>query len=93
MEPEELARNANLTDTEPSDEECAEFQALMPERIGAGEDLQTYEHMLICKRCRALVHELETIAQAARLLIPIEEEEPSDEVWQHIVSAIQQEEA
>jgi hypothetical protein len=65
------------------DVECAQFQALMPERIGAGEDLQGFEHMLTCERCRALVRDLEYIAEAARQLIPIEEE-PSDEIWEHI---------
>ena len=38
-----------------ADAECAEFQASMPVRIGAGEDLQTDPHMLTCERCRSLV--------------------------------------
>jgi hypothetical protein len=71
----------------PTDAECAEFQALMPERIGAGEDLQTYPHMLTCERCRALVRDLESIAQAARDLFPIEAE-PRDELWDQIQLAI-----
>jgi hypothetical protein len=62
------------------DRECAEFQALMPERIGAGEDLQSFPHMQTCERCRALVSDLEYIAEAARQLIPLEEE-PSDTLW------------
>jgi hypothetical protein len=72
--------------------ECAEFQALMPKRIGAGEDLQTYPHMLTCERCRALVRDLEYIAEVARQLIPIEEE-PRDELWAQIQLAIERGEA
>ena len=68
MKPEESLRDP---EQELSDAECAEFQASMPERIGAGEDLQTDPHMLTCERCRSLVRELEYIAEAARLLMPI----------------------
>jgi hypothetical protein len=75
-----------------SDSECAEFQASMPERIAAGEDLQTDPHMLTCERCRSLVRELEYIAEAARQLMPIEEE-PRDELWDHIQLAIERGEA
>jgi hypothetical protein len=76
------------------DRECAEFQALMPDRIGAGEDLQTYPHMLTCERCRSLVRDLESIAQAARDLFPLDEvEEPRDELWSKIQLAIESGEA
>jgi hypothetical protein len=73
-------------------QECAEFQALMPKRIGAGEDLQTFSHMLTCERCRALVRDLEYIAEVARQLIPVEEE-PRDELWAQIQLAIERGEA
>lgn len=73
-------------------QECAEFQALMPKRIGAGEDLQTYPHMSTCERCTALVRDLEYIAEVARQLIPIEEE-PRDELWAQIQLAIERGEA
>jgi hypothetical protein len=74
--------------TEVEDRECAEFQELMPERIGAGEDLQGYPHMQTCERCRALVRDLEYIAEAARRLIPIEEE-PREDLWAQIQIAIE----
>jgi hypothetical protein len=74
------------------DQECVEFQAQMPERIGAGEDLQTYPHMLTCERCRSLVRDLEYIAEAARQLIPIEEE-PHEDLWNKIQMAIESGEA
>jgi hypothetical protein len=75
-----------------TEDECAEFQATMPERIGAGEDLQTDPHMLTCERCRSLVRDLEYIAEAARQLMPVEEE-PRDELWTSIQLAIERGEA
>jgi len=77
---------------ETIDQECAEFQALMPKRIEAGEDLQTFPHMLTCERCRSLVRDLEYIAEVARQLIPVEEE-PRDELWAQIKLAIERGEA
>jgi hypothetical protein len=77
---------------EEIDQECAEFQALMAERIGVGDDLQTYPHMLTCERCRSLVRDLEYIAEAARQLIPIEEE-PHEDLWNKIQLAIESGEA
>jgi hypothetical protein len=74
------------------DADCARFQASMPERIGAGEDLQRDPHMLTCERCRSLVHELEYIVEVARQLMPAEEE-PRDELWTNIQMAIERGEA
>jgi hypothetical protein len=87
--PEEFPRDPKR---DQSDAECAAFQELMPERIGAGEDLQSDPHMLTCERCRSLVRDLEYIAEAARLLMPIEEE-PRDELWSNIQLAIERGEA
>ena len=67
---------------------CAEFQAQMPDWIGAGEDLRLHPHMLACERCRALVQDLLYIAEAARQLLPTEEE-PPDELWLEIERAIE----
>jgi hypothetical protein len=63
-----------------SDQECAQFQAQMAVLIGDGEDLQGQPHLATCERCTALVRDLEAIAEAARMLLPIEEE-PDDDVW------------
>jgi hypothetical protein len=82
----------NQENQEIMDKECAEFQALMPKRIEAGEDLQTFPHMLTCERCRSLVRDLEYIAEVARRLIPVEEE-PRDELWAQIKLAIERGEA
>jgi len=68
---------------------CAEFQAQLPELIASGESMSTHPHFQNCELCRALLSELETIAQAARELFPAVE--PPDELWEHIESAIQNE--
>jgi hypothetical protein len=78
--------------TPEADEECVAFQSQMPERIGAGEDLQAHPHMLTCERCRSLVQELEFIAGAARQFFP-QEEEPPEKLWSQIQLAIQNGEA
>ena len=65
---------------------CAEFQDHMAELIGSGEDLTAHPHLKDCADCRALLAELNAIADAARQLFP--SVEPPDEVWEHIESAI-----
>ena len=74
---------------EPGKLRCADFQAHLPELISSGEDVSNHPHMQTCELCRALLADLETIAEAARQLFPIVE--PPDEVWQHIESAIKSE--
>jgi len=69
---------------------CEQFQALLPELIGSGEDISLHPHMQTCALCRELVSELETIAEAARQLFPTVE--PPDDLWQQIESAIPKEE-
>ena len=65
---------------------CAEFQDQMAELIGSGEDPHTHPHLKDCADCRALLADLQTIAEAARQLFP--SVEPPDAVWEHIESAI-----
>ena len=48
-----------------------------------------HPHMQSCELCRALLADLETIAEAARQLFPAVE--PPDELWEHIESAIKSE--
>ena len=69
---------------------CAEFQAQLPELIGTGADISSHPHVQDCELCRALLADLETIAEAARQLFPIEE--PPEELWEQIESAIEDEE-
>jgi hypothetical protein len=69
---------------------CAAFQAQLAELIGTGEDISAHPHIQTCAQCRALLADLETIAEAARRLFPAVE--PPEELWEHIESAIMKEE-
>ncbi|MGB8259239.1 MAG: hypothetical protein WCE75_02760 [Terracidiphilus sp.] len=69
--------------------ECVRFQEQLAELVGSGEDLTRHPHLIACERCRALLRDLETIAEAARQLFPIVE--PPDELWEHIESALEHE--
>ncbi len=77
-----------MTD-DPNQLSCAEFQAQLPDLIASGENVADHPHLRSCELCRALLADLETIAEAARQLLPIEE--PPAEVWEHIESAIRSE--
>jgi predicted anti-sigma-YlaC factor YlaD len=77
-----------MTD-DPKHLSCAAFQALLPELIGSGEKIANHPHLQNCVLCRALLADLETIAEAARQLFPIVE--PPDELWEQIESAIKNE--
>jgi predicted anti-sigma-YlaC factor YlaD len=65
---------------------CAEFQAKLPEMIASGENAASHPHIQSCELCRALLADLETIAEAARQLFPAVE--PREELWEQIESAI-----
>jgi hypothetical protein len=71
---------------DPGSMSCAAFQAQLPELIGAGTPLVFHPHIQNCDCCRALLHDLESIAEAARRLLP--SEEPPDELWKQIEAAI-----
>lgn len=49
---------------------CAEFQKQLPKMIGSGENAAAHPHAQRCELCRALVANLEMIAEAARNLFP-----------------------
>jgi hypothetical protein len=70
---------------------CAAFQDKLPRLIAFGDEVSNHPHFKSCDVCRALLADLETIAAAARQLFPIVE--PPDDLWQHIESAIENEEA
>ena len=74
---------------DPGNMSCEEFQAQLSELIGSGEDASAHPHIQSCERCRALLSDLQTIADAARQLLPTAE--PPDEVWAQIESAIKKE--
>jgi hypothetical protein len=68
---------------------CEEFQAQLPELIGSGKKISEHDHIRTCELCRALLADLETIAEAARQLFPIVE--PPDKLWEQIESKIKNE--
>ena len=74
---------------DPTKMSCAEFQAKLPELIGSGADASTHPHIQNCELCRALLADLETIAEAARQLFPVVD--PPEDLWTHIESAIRNE--
>ena len=76
---------------DPKTLSCQEFQSRLPELIGAGDDMSLHPHIQSCELCRALLADLETIAEAARQLFPVVD--PPDELWTQIESAIKEESA
>ncbi|MGD0547085.1 MAG: hypothetical protein ABR991_04580 [Terracidiphilus sp.] len=68
---------------------CQNFQARLPEMIGAGENFAAHPHFQCCALCQALLADLESIAEAARQLFPIVE--PPDDLWEQIESALKNE--
>ena len=75
---------------DPSKLTCEQFQSQLPELIGSGAGISTHPHLRSCELCSALLADLETIAEAARQLLPVEE--PPDALWAQIESAILTEE-
>jgi len=71
---------------DPNNMNCRVFQSQMADLIGSGGDAANHPHLKTCPRCRALLDDLETIAEAARQLLPAEL--PEDRLWERIESAI-----
>jgi len=71
---------------DPAKISCTDFQARLPELIGTGVDVKEHPHIQNCELCRALMADLETIAEAARQLFPVVD--PPEDLWVHIESAI-----
>jgi hypothetical protein len=69
---------------------CQEFQARLADLVGAGGNVSLHPHVQNCETCRALLADLETIAEAARQLMPIEQ--PKEDLWDRIEMAIKKEE-
>jgi hypothetical protein len=68
---------------------CQEFQDQLPELIASGKSLADHPHYQSCELCQALLADLETIAEAARQLLPVVE--PPEDLWKSIESAIEKE--
>lgn len=70
---------------------CQEFQEQMADLIGTGEDVASHPHLQTCANCRALLADIQTIADAAKQLFRTEEQ-PQEDLWERIELAIKQEE-
>ena len=73
----------------PNNLSCTAFQAQLPEFIGSSQNVAEHPHIESCELCRALLADLETIAEAARQLFPVVE--PPEKLWEQIELAIKQE--
>jgi predicted anti-sigma-YlaC factor YlaD len=69
---------------------CHQFQEQMADLIATGEDVSNHPHLQNCANCRALLADLQTIAEAARQLFPVEQ--PKEDLWERIELAIKKEE-
>ncbi len=68
---------------------CAEFQKVLPYIIETGGNAEQEEHLKTCPVCSDLVADLKYIADAAKLLVPMEE--PSPKVWHNIEKRLEKE--
>jgi hypothetical protein len=69
---------------------CEEFQSQLADLIGSGVDASQHPHLQTCDNCRALLADLQTIADAAKQLLPIEQ--PKEDLWDRIELAIKRDE-
>jgi hypothetical protein len=68
---------------------CAEFQKALPDIIDGGGTEDQQKHLRDCKVCADLVADLRYIAEAAKLLVPMED--PSPRVWNNIEREVERE--
>ena len=65
---------------------CEEFQSQLAELVGSGANVSNHPHIKECDNCRRLYQDLQTIADAAKQLFP--HQQPEDDLWERIESAI-----
>ena len=68
---------------------CAEFQKVLPYIIDGGGSEEEQQHLATCPVCSDLVADLRYIAEAAKLLVPMED--PSPRVWEGIQDSLERE--
>ena len=66
---------------------CSEFQDRLPELYESGEELNGLDHLQTCENCAALVSDLNAIVDAAKIMLPLHDPDPS--VWRNIQSKLQ----
>ena len=69
--------------------DCAGFQRRLPEFMESGGNPDELRHLESCAVCSDLVQDLRYIAEAAKLLVPMEE--PSPKVWHGIQNSLRRE--
>ena len=68
---------------------CAEFQRVLSNIIESGGNAEEEAHLHSCSECSNLVQDLRYIAEAAKLLLPMQD--PSPRVWSGIRGALERE--
>jgi hypothetical protein len=68
---------------------CAEFQKVLPYIFDGGGSTEEQQHLATCHICSDLVADLRYIADAAKLLVPMED--PSPRVWDGIQESLERE--
>ncbi len=68
---------------------CAEFQKALPNIIDGGGTEEEQKHLETCHVCSDLVADLRYIAEAAKLLVPMED--PNPRVWNNIEREVERE--
>ncbi len=68
---------------------CAEFQKVLPYIIDGGGSEEEQKHLETCHVCSDLVADLRYIAEAAKLLVPMED--PNPRVWDNIEREVERE--
>ena len=71
--------------------DCAEYQKNLPEIMETGGSAKEQQHLGSCAICSDLIQDLRYIAEAAKLLVPMEE--PSPKVWEGIEKSIREHES
>src|SRR5579864_5769237 len=69
--------------------DCAEFQRKLPELMESGSSPEESPHLQSCAVCSDLLQDLRYIAEAAKLLVPMED--PSPKVWDGIQNSLRRE--
>ena len=66
---------------------CEEFQSQLAELVGSGANVLDHPHLKECQNdCLRLYQDLQTIADAAKQLF--QDQQPEDNLWERIESAI-----
>jgi hypothetical protein len=68
---------------------CVEFQKVLPHIIDGGGSKEEQKHLATCHVCSDLAADLHYIAEAGKLLVPMED--PSPRVWNDIQESLERE--